>query len=417
MTAAPKSVVVIGGGVIGAACAYSLSRRGLHVTVLDRGQFGRGCSHANCGYVCPSHVLPMAAPGAIFSALKAMLARNSPLKIHPRLDPALWSWLWQFSRRCSTPCMLTAGQAIHALLQSSRELYDKLVAEERIDCEWETKGLLLVFQSAAAFEHHAATDELLGREFGVRARRLAKDALIDFEPALIAGLPGGWHYECDAHVRPDRLMAEMARVLAARDVAIHEHCSATGLVRENRSARAVSTINGEIEADAFVIAAGALAPEWGRDLGCRLPIQPGKGYSITMPRPARCPAVPMIFEEHRVAVTPFRSGYRLGSTMEFAGYDSTIRPERIELLKAAARQYLREPLAEPVQEEWYGWRPMTPDSLPIIGPSPALANVWLAAGHNMLGLSMAPATGRLIAEMIVGDEPHLNPRPYSPRRF
>ena len=417
MTAALRSVVVIGGGVIGAACAYYLSRGGLRVTVLDRGQFGRGCSHANCGYVCPSHVLPMAAPGAVRNALRAMLARNSPLKIRPRLDPALWSWLWQFSRRCNTSCMLAAGQGIHALLQSSRHLYDELLAEERIECEWETKGLLLVFQSAAAFEHHAATDELLDREFGMRATRLAGDALTQLEPALVPGLPGGWHYQSDAHLRPDRLMTELKRVLTARGVAIQEQCSATSLVRENGRARAIRTSGGEIEADAFIVAAGALAPEWQRDLGCRLPIQPGKGYSITMPRPARCPAVPMIFEEHRVAVTPFRSGYRLGSTMEFAGYDSTIRPQRIELLKVAARQYLHEPLAEPVQEEWAGWRPMTPDSLPIIGPSPALANVWIAAGHNMLGLSMAPATGRLIAQMIAGESPHLNPKPYAATRF
>jgi D-amino-acid dehydrogenase len=417
MNRTPPNIVVIGGGVIGAACAYYLSRRGLRVTILDRGQFGRGCSHANCGYVCPSHVLPMAAPGAVLSALKAMLSRNSPLKIHPRLDPVLWSWLWQFSRRCNTSCMLTAGQGIHALLQSSRQLYDELLAEEQIDCEWETKGLLLVFQSVAAFEHHAATDDLLGREFGVRATRLAGDELAAFEPALVPGLPGGWHYESDAHLRPDRLMAELARVLAARGVAIHERCDATQLVRENGRARAIKTSSGDIEADAFVIAAGALAPEWGRYLGCRLPIQPGKGYSVTMPRPALCPAVPMIFEEHRVAVTPFRSGYRLGSTMEFAGYDNSIRPQRIELLKAAARQYLREPLAEPIQEEWCGWRPMTPDSLPIIGPSQALANVWIAAGHNMLGLSMAPATGRLITEMIAGEEPHLNPQPYAATRF
>jgi D-amino-acid dehydrogenase len=205
--------------------------------------------------------------------------------------------------------------------------------------------------------------------------------------------------------------------LLASGVAIQEECSATSLVRENGRARAIQTSGGEIEADAFIVAAGALAPDWQRELGCRLPIQPGKGYSVTMPRPSRCPAVPMIFEEHRVAVTPFRSGYRLGSTMEFAGYDSTIRPQRIELLKSAARQYLHEPLAEPVQEEWCGWRPMTPDSLPIIGPSPALANVWIAAGHNMLGLSMAPATGRLAAEMISEEQPHLDVKPYAPTRF
>jgi D-amino-acid dehydrogenase len=417
MNASPRSVVIVGGGVIGAACAYYLSRRGMAVTLVDQGAFGRGCSHANCGYVCPSHVLPMAAPGAVTMGLKALVARNSPLKIRPRLDPALWNWLWRFSRCCNARQVLAAGKAIQALLASSRKLYDDLLAAERIECEWEAKGLLFVFRSAAAFEHYAATDELMGREFGIQARRLAGSELAAVEPALKAGLPGAWHYETDAHLRPDRLMAELKRVLASRGVTIREHCAAKSLVRENRRVRAIETADGPIEADAVVIATGALAPEWSRDLGCRLPIQPGKGYSITMPRPARCPAVPMIFEEHRVAVTPFRSGYRLGSTMEFAGYDSTIRKERIELLKSAARLYLHEPLAEPVQEEWFGWRPMTPDSLPIIAVSPALSNAWIAAGHNMLGLSMAPATGRLVAELIAGEPPHIDPRPYSPTRF
>jgi D-amino-acid dehydrogenase len=389
----------------------------LSVTIVDQNQFGRGCSHANCGLICPSHVLPMAGPGAAWAGIKTLLARNSPLKIKPRLDPALWSWLWRFARHCNPRSQLAGGWASHALLASSRELYDELLADEQIDCEWETKGLLLVFQTAAAFEHYAQTDELLGREFGLHAKRLDREALTAFEPALLPGLAGGWWTQGEAHLRPDRLMTELKRVLLARGVSVREECSAQSLVCENGQARAIETPQGEIAADAFVLATGALAPQWQRQLGCRLPIQPGKGYSITMPRPVRCPAVPMIFEEHRVAVTPFRSGYRLGSTMEFAGYDKSIAPRRLELLTAAARQYLHEPLAAPVQEQWYGWRPMTPDSVPIIGPSPALANVWIAAGHNMLGLSMAPATGRLVAELIAGEEPHVEPKPYSASRF
>jgi len=125
----------------------------------------------------------------------------------------------------------------------------------------------------------------------------------------------------------------------------------------------------------------------------------------------------MIFEEHRVAVTPFRSGFRIGSTMEFAGYDTSLNPERLRLLTEGAATYLRDvPSTEP-KEAWWGWRPMTPDSLPLIGPSPLLSNVWLAAGHNMLGLSMATGTGKLVAELVTGSKPHLDPSPYSPMRF
>jgi len=176
-------------------------------------------------------------------------------------------------------------------------------------------------------------------------------------------------------------------------------------------------VAGDIEADAFVLATGAWTPLVGGQLGCRIPIQPGKGYSITMARPARSPKIPMIFEEDRVAVTPFRSGYRIGSTMEFGGYNTSLNPARIQLLRDRAKPYMHESEGEPITEKWFGFRPMTPDSLPLIGATPAMGNVWLAAGHNMLGLSMAPATGRLIAEMIGGDTPHIDPAPYSAKRF
>jgi D-amino-acid dehydrogenase len=190
-----------------------------------------------------------------------------------------------------------------------------------------------------------------------------------------------------------------------------------GFARRDGVASAAQTNSGEIAADAFVVAAGAWTPMLRDHLGSRIPIQPGKGYSLTMPRPAACPAIPVIFPETRVVVTPFRSGYRLGSTMEFAGYDSTLNSRRLQLLRDGAAPYLREPFGEPVEERWAGWRPMTYDSLPIIDRSPALANVMIAAGHNMLGLSMAPATGRLVAELLDGRPPHLDPAPYRVGRF
>src|SRR5262249_3697292 len=158
---------------------------------------------------------------------------------------------------------------------------------------------------------------------GLSAERHDGDALLALEPALKPGLAGGWHYRTDAHLRPDRLMASWRRVLEARGVRIHEHRTADGFVREGDRARVVTTAGGGLGADAFVVAAGALTPFLNQPLGCRIPIQPGKGYSITMPRPAKCPVTPLVLEEHRVAVTPMRSGYRLGSTMEFAGYDAT----------------------------------------------------------------------------------------------
>jgi D-amino-acid dehydrogenase len=411
------TVVVIGGGVIGTACAYYLSKNGCQVTLVDKGRHGSGCSHANCGYVSPSHVLPLAVPGAAREAFRSLFQRNVPFAVRPRFDPALWGWLLRFAARCNRHDMLTAGRGIQALLNSSRLLYDQLLREELIDCEWQDRGLLFVFQTRSAMEHYAETDKLLGESFEMPARRFDGDALTELEPALKPGLAGGWLYERDAHLRPDRLLSAWRRVLDGLGVVIHEDCEVQGFSSTAGTAIAAVTPQGDLSADAFVVTAGAWTPFLHKHLGCKVPIQPGKGYSITMPRPARCPTYPLLFEEHHVAITPMRSGYRIGSMMEFAGYDANLNRERLQLLRDGARPYLHEPFAEPVTEEWFGWRPMTYDGLPIIDRSPALGNVHVAAGHNMLGLSMATATGKLVSELLSGQLPHVDPTPYSLRRF
>jgi D-amino-acid dehydrogenase len=417
MAADAKQVVVVGGGVIGAAAAYYLSQRGWQATIVEQNRFGRGCSHGNCGFVSPSHVLPHAQPGAIGPVLRTLLSRNSPLNIRPRFDPALWSWLLRFARRCNEADMLASAAAITALLKSSRRLFDELLAAESFDCDWETKGLLFVFRSRHHFEHYAETDRLLREKFDTPAIRYDETELLELEPALKPGIAGAWLYECDAHLRSDKLMASWRKVLESRRVTIREGCEFLGFRSQGNRATEVITSGGTHSADAVVMATGAWTPKLKSQLGVRLPIVPGKGYSMTMPRPARCPAYPMIFEEHRVAITPMASGYRIGSTMEFAGYDATLNRDRLELLREGARLYLHEPLASPVVEEWWGWRPMVYDGRPIIGFVPKFENVLVAAGHGMLGLSMSTGTGKLVAEMLEGSPPHIDPSPYSPTRF
>jgi len=200
--------------------------------------------------------------------------------------------------------------------------------------------------------------------------------------------------------------------LEEQGVEIQEECELKELVCEQ--GRVVAAIAGqdEMKLDGLVVATGALTPLLARQIGYRLPIQPGKGYSITMPRPDPCPSIPLLFVQHKVAVTPMVSGYRLGSMMELNGYDTRIKPRRLQLLRRAAEEYLPEPYCDPVEEEWYGWRPMTSDGVPFIDRLPGLENAWVAAGHNMLGLSMAPATGQLVAELVNGEQPSIDPAPY-----
>jgi D-amino-acid dehydrogenase len=413
-----SDVVVIGGGVIGTACAYYLAKAGRRVALLDRGRLGGGCSHGNCGYVCPSHVLPLATPGAVWATLKTLLRRNSPLKVRPGFLLANLGWFLRFARRCNAADMLAAAAGIRTLLNSSRALFDELLVAEGIDCEWDTHGLLFVFQSKAAFEHYAEVDHLLSDRFQLAALRLNADELLEVEPSLKPGAAaGGYLYQTDAQLRPDRLMAGWRKVLDQLGVKIHEHCELTGFVRDGGAALAARTPHGDIPASAFVVATGAWTPLLNDQLGCRVPIVPGKGYSLTMPRPTVCPTYPMIFEEHRVAVSPFRSGFRIGSTMEFAGYDATLNRDRLRLLRDGAAAYLRDPGTGPIEEEWWGWRPMIYDGKPVIDRSPLLANVVIAAGHGMLGLSMATGTGKLVSEILTGEKPHIDPEHYSLKRF
>ncbi len=412
MTVSKKHTVVIGGGVVGAFCAWYLRQAGRRVTIIDKGEFGAGCSHGNCGYVSPSHVLPLPQPGQLKIGLKSFFSRNSALKIRPGLKMSLWAWLLKFASRCNQKDMLRAGAARTALLQSSRALYQQIIESESLDVEWKTDGLLFVFRDQAEFDHFAATDKLLRDEFKVGADPLDGNQLVELEPALKPGLAGAWHYKNDAHLRPDRLMSAMERRL--RDAGV-EICSNREVLRFAKTASGVSAVvtqNGDVAADEFVVATGPMTPMLNHELGCKIPIQPGKGYSITMPRPKLCPKFPMLLEEAHVGITPFDSGYRIGSTMELAGYDSQMNQERLQYLRDGAAQYLIDPLAEPVQENWFGWRPMTWDGLPYIDRTPRFENVWVAAGHNMLGLSMGTATGKLIAEMITAEKPHIDPEPF-----
>lgn len=411
-------VVVVGGGVVGAACAFYLREAGAEVTLIERGRFGAACSHGNCGYVSPSHILPLCQPGAMTRTLKTMFTRNSPVYLKPRLDWNLVSWMWRFARRCNHRDMLEAGKARQALLDSSRQLYGGLFDNGQLtDCDWETLGLLFVFMSQSHFDHYHETDSLLQKEFGLGAKPYAGNALTQLEPALKPGIAGAWLYECDAHLRADKLMVAWRQALAQRGVAVRENCELLRLEKSAGRVNRLVTSTGSLDVDQVVIATGAWTPLMQSELGCPVPIQPGKGYSITMPRPQQCPKFPMIFEEHRVAVTPMQNAYRIGSTMEFAGYDATLNRSRLGILTAGAKHYLHTPTAEPVIEEWFGWRPMSCDGKPIIGRPPQLSNVCLATGHSMLGVSMATGTGKLVAELLTGATPHVDPTPYRANRF
>lgn len=411
-----EDVLVVGGGVIGLACALALVEAGRGVRVLEAKAVGSGSSHGNCGTITPSHAAPLAAPGTVARALRWMLTPDAPLYVAPRFDPALWGWLLRFSRRCNPRDWQAAMRARAAMLLASREAFPGWIARHGLDCEFAESGMDYVFRSPQALEHFAHELPLLA-DLGIASERIDGAAYVRAEPALKDGLAGVVRFPGDARLRPDRYVDGLARALRAAGGVIEENCEVDAIATLRDGVRA-ETSRGAREARDIVIATGAWSPRLARSVGLRgLPVQPGKGYSITYDRPPVVPARPVVLPERSVCVTSWDSGFRLGSTMEFSGYDSSLNRRRLEAIERGAREFLHHPVGPVKREEWYGWRPLACDDLPIIGAAPAHAHVWLATGHGMLGVSMSTATASLLKDLVCDRAPRLDPAPFAPGRF
>lgn len=411
-----SDVVILGGGVIGLACALYLLRAGRSVSVLEQGSAGGGASHGNCGTITPSHAMPLAMPGTIAQALRWLFKPDAPLRIAPRLDFALLEWLLQFAHRCNWADFKRITAIKAPLLRLSRQAIEELIRSEQLDCEFETTGTLNVYRDARAFAHSRWLPQAL-TECGLPVETLDGARCRELEPALNDSIVGGYRNPLDAHLRPDRYAAELARALKAKGGEIHESTKIGGFRMDGSRIAAVCTDRGEFAGRDVVLALGAWSPLLARQLDLRIPVQPGKGYSITYARPQRSPRIPLTLKERAVCVTAWNSGYRLGSTMEFAGYDDSLNRTRLDALRHAAAEYLHEAEGAPVIEEWCGWRPMTYDDLPILGRAGRVQNLTLATGHGMLGVTMSAATGLLIGELICGQPTALDTAPFSPARF
>lgn len=414
----PVDVLIVGGGVVGLATALALAEAGRSVRVIEAGAVGRGASHGNCGTITPSHAPPLAAPGTVLQAMKWLLTPDAPLYVHPGLDPMLWRWLFAFARRCNLRDWEASARAKSALLNDSRVRLPEWVARHGLACDFVEAGEDYVFRTDEALQHELAELPLL-RELGIAAEVFDGPAYEAAEPAVKPGVAGAIRFTGDAALRPDRYVAELARALRACGGEVVEHC-ALHAVREGRDGVEADTARGTLRAGHVVLATGAWSPRLARAVGLpwmRKVIQPGKGYSITYDPPEIVPKRPLVLRERSVCVSHWPQGYRLGSTMEFSGYDDSLNPRRLAALERGAREYLHAPYSDGVRERWCGWRPMSRDDVPLIGLAPERRRTWLATGHGMMGVGMSTGTGQLIADLIAGRAPAVDPAPFDPARF
>lgn len=413
-----EDAVVVGAGVIGLSTALALTEAGRRVRVIDAGRIGGGSSHGNCGTITPSHAPPLAAPGMVGTALRMMLSPVSPLYIRPRFDPVLWRWLWRFAGRCNARDWEASARAKSALLNDSRLRLQDWIGRHALECEFVESGEDYVFRDARRFEHGQRELPLL-RELGIGCELIDGPAYEAQEPAMKPGVAGAIRFSGDAALRPDRYVAALAQALRARGGVIDEHCALESLDAGDEGVR-LRTASAAIHARDAVIATGAWSPRLAGVLGqrwLRHAMQPGKGYSITYSSPSLVPRRPLVLRERSVCVTAWGSGFRLGSTMEFAGFDESLNEQRLGALERGAAEYLHEPVGPEVRERWFGWRPMSCDDVPIIGAAPGHRHLWLATGHGMMGVGMSAGTGQLLADLMTGRAPAIDPAPYRPSRF
>jgi D-amino-acid dehydrogenase len=407
-------VVVIGGGIIGLLCAHHLRKRGAEVVVVERDRVGAGCSSGNAGWVTPSISLPLPAPGLRLKSLAWMLRADSPLYIRPTTAPRMAGWLWSFWKHCNAADFERGARAFAALGSETMKLYDELAADGAV-FESRADGLLMVFRRQADLEEEL---ELLERFGYGPVRTVVGEELHALEPALDRAIAFGGHVVPERVVRPEDVCSATAGLITRSGGEILEGSRVAALALAAGRVRAAVLDSGDhLEGDAFLIATGAEAARLSTAAGAPLPIQAGKGYSITIDRPRLELRYPLYLGDAMIGVTPFAGALRVAGTMELSGVNRRLDPRRIAALERGASRDVPGVLAGAARRDWVGMRPLAPDGLPILGALSTAPNLYVATGHQMLGVTLAPSTGKAMAELILEGRSEVDLEPFSALRF
>jgi D-amino-acid dehydrogenase len=381
-----QDAIVVGGGAVGVCCALELARRGAQVTLLERGpELAAGCSAGNAGLICPSHATPISNPTSLKNGMRWMWKRDSPFYLRPR--PAVLPWLARFARAASR--WEHGATVIRALAVPSLELHAQL--GEELGTTFERTGTLNVYASESGLEGGAREGERSGLRFSV----LDAEQTRELEPSLIGPVAGGTHYPDEGRVDPKRFVDAVGR--AAVDAGVD--------IQTGRDVRSLD----ELRAETVVVAAGV----WSGSL-VDLPLEGGKGYHIDYEYTDGDPRVPAWVQETWTIATPLPGRLRLSGTLELAGLDLSISQRRVDAIRTGGERWFRGLAGRPVLETWAGLRPCLPDGLPAIG---RLGRTVVATGHAMKGVSLAPITGRLVAQLVAGEQPEIDLAPFDPGRF
>lgn len=391
----------------------------MDVVVIDRHQIEDGCSFGNMGYVSPSHFIPLATPGIVAQGLKWMLQSSSPFYIKPRLNLDLIKWGMHFWKSANANHVENSIQPLNNLLQLSRELVTSEWKSELADgFDLTEKGCWMLYKNEKT-GHHEAELAAQADKLGLKTRICTPAEVQELEPQLQVDVSGGVLYHDDCHVHPGKLMRALYSHLLKKGVKFWLNTDVKGFEINNDRIVTVQTDKGDIASDAWVIANGSWMGILGKKLGLHIPMQPGKGYSLSFEGMKNNLQHPAILVDHRTATTPVGDWLRIGGTMELSGHSNNVLPKRVQAVIDAVKLYfpdIKLPSVEPASA-WFGYRPVSPDGMPYIGQAKGLQNCYFAGGHAMLGISAASGTGYVLAQLMTGRQPEFSLDAFAPERF
>jgi D-amino-acid dehydrogenase len=398
-----KRVIIVGGGVIGLCSAYYALRRGLAVTLIEREAAGAdNCSMGNAGMIVPSHFTPLAAPGMIAKGLRWMFNPESPFYVRPRMNVDLMRWGWLFYRHSTERHVAASRELLRDLNLESRRLFAELAEDQ--DFGLAKRGLLMLCKTVKGLDEEAEVAHA-AREIGLTAEVLDAAATARLDPGITMDVAGAVYFPQDCHLDPARFMTAMRRRVMELGGVIESGVEIDSIEAAHGRVNSIGGNGRRFEGGQFVLAGGSWTPRLLAMIGVKLPLQAGKGYSLTLPHPPQTPQLCSIFAEAKVAITPMGGKLRFGGTMEVGGLDLSINPARVRGIVKSVHAYFPNFSERDFEgiAPWAGLRPVSPDGIPYLGKIRGFSNLLAASGHAMMGLSLAPVSGRLVADLLAGD--------------
>ncbi|MBN8788853.1 MAG: FAD-binding oxidoreductase [Terrimonas sp.] len=414
-----KNIVIVGGGIMGLSSAFYLQKSGHNVTVIDKNDFLNNCSYGNAGYVCPSHFVPLATPGIVWQGFKWMFNSQSPFYVQPSVKSALIDWGLKFVKSANDSHVAASAIPLRDIALLSQKEYEKWQEIPGFDFAYEHKGLLEIFQTEPVGEHAYHTVEK-AKAIGLDTVLLNAEELQQLEPQTKINALGAILFKCDAHLYPQKLMHGLLNLLKQSGVRLIPNEAVIKFEKKGNSINKVITAKNAYDADYVVIATGAWSREIAALADTKIPLMPGRGYSITLENSPYKINHPAVLMEGRVALTPMDGNkIRFGGTMEVVPTSTPPRYKRVEgIVNAVKRYYTAFDIPMPAEKDiWYGYRPCSADGLPYIGKIKKYNNVVVATGHAMIGLSTGAGTGKLVSEIVNGEKPSMDIKPFEVERF